>query len=83
MILDTSGAAEALDHFAGEMFGIGTTAPAALFQVGSGATPAFVATSAGNIGIGTTAPTGILDILGQCVAGDTVLKRRRREKVGP
>ncbi|MBI2326223.1 hypothetical protein HYU91_02435, partial [Candidatus Collierbacteria bacterium] len=32
--------------------GIGTTAPAGQFQVGSGATPAFVVTTAGNIGIG-------------------------------
>ena len=34
----------------------------------------------GNVGIGTTSPQGILDVLGQCVTGDTVLKRRKKVK---
>ena len=43
-------------------------------------TSAYFATSSGNVGVGTTSPAGILDILGQCVTGDTVLKRRRRRR---
>ena len=34
----------------------------------------------GNLGVGTTSPTGILDILGQCVARGTLIKRRRRRR---
>ncbi len=45
--------------------GVGTTTPAQLFQVGVGATPAFVATVNGNVGIGLTTPSSSykLDIL--------------------
>ena len=48
---------------------------------GAGDTSPFIITSAGNIGIGTTAPaTGAkLHVEGQCVTGDTLLKRRRRK----
>ncbi|MBI2597072.1 VCBS repeat-containing protein [Candidatus Daviesbacteria bacterium] len=33
----------------------------------------------GNVGIGTTSPAGALHVVGQCVTGDTLLKRRRRK----
>ena len=54
--------------------GVGTTGPLQKFQVNDTATAAFVVTSVGQVGIGSTSPTGILDILGQCVTGDTVLR---------
>ncbi|MEK7680825.1 MAG: NYN domain-containing protein, partial [Patescibacteria group bacterium] len=35
--------------------------------------------SDGNVGIGTTAPTSLFHVAGQCVTGDTKLRRRRRK----
>ena len=34
----------------------------------------------GNVGIGTTSPLANLHVAGQCVTGDTLLKRRRKKK---
>src|SRR3989338_2220134 len=34
----------------------------------------------GNVGVGTSAPTGKLHVVGQCVTGDTKLKRRKRRR---
>ncbi|MEK7099056.1 MAG: NYN domain-containing protein, partial [Patescibacteria group bacterium] len=39
-----------------------------------------VITSAGNVGIGTVSPIQVLHVVGQCVTGDTLLKRRTRRK---
>ncbi len=36
-------------------------------------------TVAGSVGIGTTSPAGALHVVGQCVTGDTKLRRRRRK----
>ena len=33
----------------------------------------------GNVGIGTTTPSSLLHIAGQCVTGDTLLRRRRKK----
>ncbi|MEK7119445.1 MAG: hypothetical protein AAB889_02890, partial [Patescibacteria group bacterium] len=34
----------------------------------------------GQVGVGTTSPSQALHVVGQCVTGDTLLKRRRRRK---
>ena len=34
----------------------------------------------GNFGIGTTTPSGVMHVVGQCVTGDTKLRRRRKRK---
>ncbi|MBI2596715.1 hypothetical protein HYW41_01000 [Candidatus Daviesbacteria bacterium] len=34
----------------------------------------------GNVGVGTTSPLANLHVVGQCVTGDTLLKRRRRKR---
>jgi uncharacterized protein (TIGR02145 family) len=36
-------------------------------------------TVAGSVGIGTTSPAGALHVMGQCVTGDTKLRRRRKK----
>ena len=36
--------------------------------------------NAGNVGIGTTAPLQALHVVGQCVTGDTLLRRKRRRR---
>ena len=38
-------------------------------------------TSTGNVGIGTTTPSGVMHVVGQCVMGDTRLRRRKRRKI--
>ncbi|MBI2326209.1 site-specific integrase [Candidatus Collierbacteria bacterium] len=68
--------------------GIGTTGPASLLDVAgtawlrgvAGGTSGLFVNSSGNVGVGTTAPQAKLHIEGQCVTGDTLLKRRRRKK---
>ena len=34
----------------------------------------------GNFGVGTTTPSGVMHVVGQCVTGDTKLRRRRRRR---
>ncbi|MBI2596712.1 MerR family DNA-binding transcriptional regulator [Candidatus Daviesbacteria bacterium] len=67
--------------------GIGFTSPAALLDVmgttllrGSSSTTGLAVTAAGNVGVGTTSPLANLHVVGQCVTGDTLLKRRRRKR---
>ncbi|NCO61869.1 NYN domain-containing protein, partial [Candidatus Kaiserbacteria bacterium] len=74
--------------------GIGTTSPSALLHLsstaaqdlfriddnGPGDTSPFVIDQNGNVGINTTSPGAYaLNVVGQCVTGDTRLRRRRRK----
>jgi len=66
--------------------GIGTTSPLSRldvwgnFNVATGSTPAlFVNTATGAVGVGTNSPNGMFEVVGQCVTGDTRLRRRRRK----
>ncbi|MFA4889075.1 MAG: hypothetical protein WC628_05835, partial [Candidatus Omnitrophota bacterium] len=60
--------------------GIGTASPLALLQVGTSPNAPLVVMAGGNVGVGTTFPSQKLHVEGQCVTGDTLLRRRRRKK---
>ncbi|PIR61227.1 MAG: hypothetical protein COU68_00525, partial [Candidatus Pacebacteria bacterium CG10_big_fil_rev_8_21_14_0_10_45_6] len=57
-----------------------TTTGFSLRTADSAGTDRFAVLDNGNVGIGTTNPTGVLHVVGQCVTGDTLLKRRRRRR---
>ncbi|MBI2017785.1 DUF3800 domain-containing protein [Candidatus Daviesbacteria bacterium] len=69
--------------------GVGATFPSGspVFSVTSANSTAalgsaFTVMGNGNVGVGTTSPIGALHVVGQCVTGDTKLRRRKRKKNG-
>ncbi|TSC94215.1 MAG: Uncharacterized protein CEN87_566, partial [Parcubacteria group bacterium Licking1014_1] len=61
--------------------GVGATGADMHFLVGNnGATEAMTILNSGYVGIGTTAPASLFHVAGQCVTGDTKLRRRRKRK---
>src|SRR3989338_5838205 len=74
------GAATTTDLYLQTTTGIGTTGADMHFLVGSnGATEAMTILNSGYVGVGATNPLAKLHIEGQCVTGDTKLRRRRRK----
>ncbi|MFZ3074315.1 MAG: NYN domain-containing protein, partial [Minisyncoccales bacterium] len=67
-------------YFAGNV-GIGTTNPSYKLDVNGTFNAGATSTFAGRLGIGTTTPVGSLHVAGgQCVTGDTKLRRRKRRQ---
>ncbi|MBI2620950.1 hypothetical protein HYW61_01860, partial [candidate division WWE3 bacterium] len=50
------------------------------FWLATGTNQGIFQDTSGNVGVGTTSPSANLHVIGQCVTGDTLLKRRRRKK---
>jgi len=49
-------------------------------RIQTGASDRVTINSSGNVGVGTTVPGAPLHVTGQCVTGDTLLRRRRRKR---
>ncbi|MBI2086008.1 MerR family DNA-binding transcriptional regulator, partial [Candidatus Daviesbacteria bacterium] len=72
--IGTSAAGAALQVNGGGLFGWGTASS----SLSSGA----ILGVNGNVGVGTTTPLANLHVVGQCVTGDTRLRRRKKKKNG-
>ncbi|MEK7611415.1 MAG: hypothetical protein AAB486_03545, partial [Patescibacteria group bacterium] len=76
---DATNTLKATLGFTGNLASLLTDAASALW-LSTGVNNGIFVSTGGNVGIGTTAPTQRLHVLGQCVTGDTLLRRRRRRR---